>query len=337
MRSDAIDPTSFGVPGGLTNRKQWRLAGATNEMFRDGRLLNVGGTAYALPGVLDNPQSIARLVGALAPEGSVVTGWAAALLHGVRDAGPTMLRSAGSPVQVCLDRHDHRVPPGFSTLRVTLDADDIETVDGLSVTTPARTAYDMARFSGSLAFAVSLLDAFRCELNPHPIQLGDLAGLRTRRPRGKGHPLLRSAEPLTSPRARSMTESRLRVRVLRTLDLMPHHLGVNVFMRGISQPWELDLVDWSSGLVLEYDSVHHASTEQRERDALKDLEVHELGLERMRINSITLGKPDYEFAALVRRARLKARSIGAEERAAELRSDGRLSEPPLRRYESAVG
>lgn len=332
-----MDPAELGVDGPTASRKEWRAAGAPNEMFRDGRLLHIGGTAYALPSALESPTAIARLVGTMAPEGAVVTGWAAALLHGVRDAGPTMIRKAGSPIQLCLARGDHRVPPGFTTLRVNLDEDDVQNLDGVRVTTMARTAYDLARFSPALPVAVGRLDAFCCVLNPDPLDIGELERLRHRRPRGRGHPLLRSAEPLVSARSRSFAESRLRVRLVRAVGLSPADLAVNITLELGSRRWELDLLDWTSGLVLEYDSAHHAAAEQRDLDSLKNLDAREAELELFRVNSPTLATPDREFAALIRRAQLKARSGGAAERAAELRANGVLLEKPLRDFRSAAG
>lgn len=335
MRRDAIDPRDLGVPGGVASRRQWRDAGAPNEMFRDGRLLNIG-NAYAVPGVLDSPLDVARLVGAMAPQGAVVAGWAAALLHGVRDAGPTMVKRLGSPILLCLGRQDHRAPVGFEILRVSLADDDIEVVDGIHVTTLARTAYDMTRFSTSLTAAVGTLDAFRCELNPSPLDVVGLGPLLERSPRGRGHPMLRRAIEMSSARSRSFTESELRTRARTLLGLTADELTVNTTLAGPDRPWELDLLDWTSGLVIEYDSKHHAGTAQRERDARKDLDVREMGLDLLRVNSQTLGSPDHALAAYLRRGQRTARLGGGAHTALRLHAARQLVELPLRKYDSAV-
>lgn len=323
------------VPGGVATRAQWRTAGATKDMFRDGRLLPAGDGLFALPEVLESPVDVARLVGALAPVGTVVTGWAAALLHGVRDAGPTMQRPAGAPIQLCLDRQDNRRPRGFETLRVTLDATDVQVVDGVLVTTPARTAYDMVRFSLSLPAAVAVLDAFRSELSRVPVELDALTGLEEPRPRGRGHPLLRAAMALSSTRSRSFPESRLRVRAQTVLGLGPEQLLVNWVLLDPGR-WELDLLDVTSGLVVEYDSVHHADTAQRETDARKDLEIRDRGLDIARINSVTLGRPDAALADALRRAQRRAGLNGGVRTVRRLLATGALTDAPLRNYCSAV-
>ena len=331
MRSDAFDPDDLGIPGGVATRAQWRDAGATKAMFRDGRLVHVGGNIFALPHALNSSVEIARLVGAVAPAEAVVTGWAAALLHGVRDAGPSMQRRGGAPIQLCLARGDHRAPPGFDTLRVQLGPDDVEVVDGVRVTTPARTAYDMARFSSSLPNAVGVIDAFRSELSRTQLDLAELSALQEPRPRGKGHPLLRAAIPLSSTRSRSIPETRLRVRAGTVLGLAPTDFAVNAVLEAAGVVWELDLLDWTSGLVIEYDSVHHAGTEQRDRDAQKDSDIREEGLEITRVNSVRLGRPDVELARFLHQGRERALRSGAR---VLQRGLPRHSGSPSDRYES---
>lgn len=335
MRLDAVDPATLDVPGGVATRAQWRQSGANHRMFSDGRLVRVAKTVYAVPGVLSSAQTVATLIGGLAPPGATVTGWAAAVLHGVRDAGPAMVRAGGTPIQLCLARDDHRRPEGFDTLRVDLDGDDVEIVAGVRVTTLARTAYDVVRFCRNLPTAVALLDAFRCELNPAPLDLVLLDLLRERRPRGRGHPMLRRAVDLSSTRSRSLPESVLRAR-LRTALGLGEGLLVNGTLTTGSRSWELDLLDLSSGLAIEYDSAFHASTAQRERDALKDLEVGEAGLGMLRVNATALGRSDAELAEYVRRGQRRARLAGGAASAIRLRSEGRLRELPLRRFHSAV-
>lgn len=335
MRSDALDPAELDVPGGVGTRAEWLAAGASPRMFYDGRLLAITTQIFALPAAVSDPLQMVRLVGGLAPEGTVVTGWAAALLHGVRDANPTMLHKAGTPIQICLAREDNRSPNGFATLRVALDPDDVVVIDGLPVTTPARTAYDMARFSRSVPAAVGVLDAFRYDLNPVPIDMDQLALRIGRRPRGRGHPQLRNAIALSSSRSRSVPESVLRARMIATLDLDPSEVLVNAMLYGERRRWELDLVDMGSGLVIEYDSIHHASVGQRETDALKDLEVRESGLGIVRVNAVTLGKPDYVLAAYLRKGQRHARELGGMRMARDLVSAARLAELELRNYASA--
>ncbi|WP_134322670.1 hypothetical protein [Cumulibacter soli] len=335
MRNDAVDPRTLGVPGGVATRAGWLACGANHRMFKDGRLVALTPQIFALPHVLDDPQELVHLVGALAPAGAVLTGWAAALLHGVRDAGPKMLRASGTPVQFCLERHDHRSAHGLATLRVVLDADDVDVIDGLPVTSLERTAYDMTRFSRSLLDAVGVMDAFRFELNPRPFDLDLLGRCIERRPRVRGHPRLRQAIALSSTRSRSFPESELRARMVTLFDLDPANVLVNAMLRGVRRERELDLVDLSTGLVIEYDGAHHADVAQRESDAQKDVEVSEVGLEVVRVNSPTLAKSDTYLADYLRRAQRRAREVDAPSRVTRLVAAGRLAEEPLRRYPSA--
>ena len=168
------------------------------------------------------------------------------------------------------------------------------------------------------------------------IDLDELTLLQEPRPRGRGHPLLRDAITLSSDRSRSFPESRLRVRAGHVLGLRPADLCVNWVIQDASRRWELDLLDTTSGLVIEYDSSHHADTEQRELDAHKDLDVREIGLDVVRINAITLGRSDTALATVLRRAQRRAALSGCAGAVRRLVSSGDLSDPPLRIYSSAV-
>ncbi|MGV0849793.1 hypothetical protein [Mycolicibacterium phlei] len=81
--------------------------------------------------------------------GGVVAGQTAAALHGVKwidDSAPVELIWGNA-----------RAPRGVRTRKETLLAPEVQTVDGLAVTTPARTAFDLGR-RAELGEAVALLD-----------------------------------------------------------------------------------------------------------------------------------------------------------------------------------
>lgn len=87
----------------------------------------------------------ARAAALLFPEG-VLGGWTAASLHGVAF-------TAGHPVEIWLPAKRRR--QGLIVRRGRLDADEVAVVDGLPVTTPVRTALDLARYcDGDQAIAV---------------------------------------------------------------------------------------------------------------------------------------------------------------------------------------
>lgn len=80
----------------------------------------------------------------------VVAGAAAAALHG------SQWIPDGVPVE--LIHANPRTPPGVLTRRDTLLESEIQVIDGLNVTTPERTAFDIGR-RGAIRSAVVRLDA----------------------------------------------------------------------------------------------------------------------------------------------------------------------------------
>ncbi|HEX5510151.1 MAG TPA: hypothetical protein VFX41_00420, partial [Actinomycetales bacterium] len=92
--------------------------------------------------------------------------WAAAFLHGARDLDGGRFPGKLEPVVFCLDRPGSKRPrEGLVPLRSPLVAEDITTVGGIAVTSPVRTAFDLARTARSLHQAVAAVD---CLLRVQP-------------------------------------------------------------------------------------------------------------------------------------------------------------------------
>ncbi|WP_153505930.1 DUF2726 domain-containing protein [Cumulibacter manganitolerans] len=331
MRSDASDVRLLldRLPAhGLGTRRQWLDAGATHRMFEDGRLLRVARGLYAADGV---DVSVERLA-ALLPEEAVIGGWAAAVAFGFRDAGPAMQSPTAQPVPAYLARADHRSPAGFAVRRSTLLPGEQVVVDGVRVTSPARTAYDLARFATGVRSATGSVDAARWPGATDPVTPEQLAAMLAAHPNGKGNPQLRSAVELSTGRARSFAESDLRVRWVRDADVPPARLMTNATLHLERGTLELDLVDLSAGLVVEYDGEHHAASAQRSRDAHKDAVLDDLGLGHVRCNAAELALGAAAFSAWARGRRAAAIAKGAPERIARLVRSARLREEPLTLY-----
>lgn len=272
MRTDAtsVSDVADRLPTpGIGSRREWSTAGATDRMFKDGRLRRVARNVYVPAATPD--ADLPRLLAARLPEAAVLGGWAAAVLHGVRDAGPDMPGASGQNALAYRSRHDHKQVPGFDVLRCDLLPDEVTVVGGIRTTCPARTAYDMARFSSGLPEAVAVADQFGWTTNAQPVRPADFVELAERRPRARGNPRVLLAAELMSPRARSAAESRLRVRWVRECAIAPASILVNPTLHFDGVELELDLVDLSSGLVGEYDGPHHARPEQQPRRAQEQL------------------------------------------------------------------
>ena len=199
------------------------------------------------------PSTAQRLVEAAAhlPAGGALGGWSAAHLLGATRFDGLDRRLRPAPVVMCVpDGLHRRAAPGLRYVRQELGADDVVHVAGVPVTSPARTASDLARWAPGLEEAVVDVDAL---LEAGVVQESGLPllaeGLRARR----GTRQARSAFTLARRGARSPGETRLRLTYVLGLGaptplLNPHvHDRLGRFL-GIP-----DLLDLEAGLVLEYD------------------------------------------------------------------------------------
>src|ERR1700739_2802979 len=132
----------------------------------------------------------------------VVTGRAAAALHGalwVEDFAPIELIHA-----------NNHPPPGVITRRERIGPDEISEIDGVTVTTPQRTALDLGRHLPRLA-AVVHLDALARATGIGP---SSVLALADRYKGARGVKRCRQALALVDAGAASPRESRLRLRAI---------------------------------------------------------------------------------------------------------------------------
>jgi hypothetical protein len=129
----------------------------------------------------------------------VIAGRAAAALHGAQWV------DADTPVEMIW--RCGRPPPGIEVRNERIDALDIIEIDGMPVTTPERTAFDIARHQPRNS-AVAHLDALARATG---IEASGVILLADRYPRARGLPRARIALPLMDGGAQSPQETRLRL------------------------------------------------------------------------------------------------------------------------------
>jgi len=224
------------------------------------------------------PTTTQRLVEAAAhlPVGGALGGWSAAhLLRAPRfDGLDRSLRPA--PAVMCVpDALHRRATPGLRYVRQELGADEIVHVGGVPVTSPARTAGDLARWAPDLEEAVvdldALLQAGVVQESVLPLLAADLGARR-------GTRQARAAFALARCGARSPGETRLRLTYVLGLGAPTPLLNPRVHDRlgrflGIP-----DLLDREAGLVLEYDGESWQDSERP--DGHLDPEQHREDNER---------------------------------------------------------
>lgn len=130
---------------------------------------------------------------------ATVAGAAAAALHGAE--------WIPDDVPVELIHPNPRPPRGVLTRRCALLDGETQTMDGLTVTTPERTAFDIGR-RGAVRSAVVRLDALARATG---FKADDVLGIATSHPRSPGLRRLETALTLVDPGAESPRESYLRL------------------------------------------------------------------------------------------------------------------------------
>lgn len=129
----------------------------------------------------------------------IVAGRAASALHGAQWIDAT------TPIEMIW--RCGRPPSGIVVRNERIDADDIVLVDGIPVTTPERTAFDLARHLPR-DLAVRHLDALARATG---VKATDVQLLGERYPRARGLPRARIALPLMDAGAESPQETRVRL------------------------------------------------------------------------------------------------------------------------------
>lgn len=185
----------------------------------------------------------------VAPRG-VLGGHSAAELLGA-SCGP-----ADAPAEVVmLAPHRQRRLPGLDVRRDRLCADEITEADGVRVTTPVRTAYDLAR-RVPLTEAVVAVDALAFT---HEFAPTDLLRIDARHPGARGRRRLAEALRLANPLAESPMETRIRLAIL------DDGLPVPVLQHAVG-PYRLDMAYPPLHIGIEYDGREHRTQERAIRD-----------------------------------------------------------------------
>jgi hypothetical protein len=217
-----------------------------------------------------------------------VGGWAAGHVLGATDLdGLGFSGKIQEPLPLLLPTRLHLAPrEGVVHWRSPLGDEDLVEIDGVRVTKPVRTAFDVGRRSRTLERAVVSLDVMARQLG---VSADDVARYADKHPRARGRPLLKRALPLVDARSRSVGESRLRVLWIVEAGLArpecnPHL--IDDLGQVVGMP---DLLLVASGLVGEYDGAHHRDLRAHTLDNAREEDFESLGLVVVRATSLDLG------------------------------------------------
>lgn len=327
------------LPAVLTRAAVVR-AGRTADL-RAGFVRATHGVHVAAGVGLDDPDVRTSVAMARVPASVTLGGWAAARIHertvladpvgatgasssGVR-LGPPLVEPvfdgdgpAEEAAVLILAPPETRLAraPGRRLFRSRVGEGERVELDGTAVTTPLRTAFDLARLSAPTT-AVIGLDRLRAL---GLLDAGDLLQLLDDRPRWLGvqaarRALHRSADGVESPQE-------TRMRLLWTAAGLPVPLcNPDVLDDSGRFVARVDLLDAESGLVGEYDGAVHSSAMYRSGDAVRQERLESLGLVVVRATSADL-------ATSTARDRWQQRLHQARRRAVARRSAGRWRAEP---------
>lgn len=205
-----------------------------------------------------------RRAAPLVADRGAIGGWAAALAHGATDFDGMTADGEPLPVPVCLPRavqcrrrHDVRV------FRSDLAPDEVVLVDSVRVTSPVRTAADLARRAGNDTEGVVALDAL---LRLDATLVTSVRGWIEAHPRRRGLPRARRVVELARPGSASVQESRLRMLWVLDAGLPTPLVNQWLYTADGRLLGCADLFDPQAALVGEYDGGYHADARRRSRD-----------------------------------------------------------------------
>lgn len=191
---------------------------------------------------------------------AVIAGFSAAALHGSSWVDPAR------PVE--LIHCNRRRPPGIQTWGSRLAPDEIDTVAGLPVTSPARTALDLGCWYDTMT-AVAGIDALARATN---LKLADVELLTARYPGRRGIERIRASLDLVDAGAQSPKESWLRVVLVKAglpkpQTQIPVHDEFGRATAYLDMGWE------SRQVAVEYDGEQHRNNRRQYTWDIRRLEM----------------------------------------------------------------
>ena len=195
----------------------------------------------------------------------VLGGHSAAEIYAARCAPPD------AAVEIVVPGTHLRGPPGVFVRRDLLAANERRRYGGVEVTTPVRTAYDLAR-RGDLTERVVSMDALAARFGFAPSEVLDLAA---RYPRARGRRRLAEAVAHVEPLSDSAMETRLRMLLLAGLP-RPKAQHCVTDHRGRIVAY-VDLAYPDRRIAIEYEGAEHFEPARAKQDARRGTRLTDLG------------------------------------------------------------
>jgi len=220
--------------------------------------------------------------------GAVIAGNSAAALLGAKWVSPAP--------DAELIYGNRRPPAGITVHSETLVPGEVVEVDGMPVTSPARTAFDIGRRMTSRLQAVQRLDALS---NATDVKINEVEAVMVDHPGARGLLRLRRVLPLMDGGAESPQETRTRL-VLIDAGLPKPRTQIRLFDDYGDFVARIDMGYEDLRVGIEYDGPQHwADREQRDRDIDRYTALLDLGWTIVRVSSELLRYRQGTFVARV--------------------------------------
>lgn len=195
-------------------------------------------------------------------------------------------------------RADRHRQPGLVVHTYQLDEDELCPLRSMLVTTPARTAFDIAR-GRTVDEAVPLLDAL---FNASRLKPDDVVAVAERHPGARGVRRLHAALELVDGGAESPPESRLRMLFIAANIPRPQ---TQIRFPDLHIRVDMGWPEWK--VAVEYDGIQHwTDSRQRSWDIERIALLEALGWTVIRVSAEMLSRPD----SVIERVRTKLRAAG---------------------------
>jgi hypothetical protein len=225
---------------------------------------------------------------------ATLTGVSAAAVLG------TKWLDAGEPAELC--RTNRHAPPGIVVRSYDLNTSEIRVRNGIRITTPERTAFDIGR-SMPADRSIPILDALA---NASNFKVDDVVDLADTKPGSRGIRRLRSVLKLVDGGAESPQESRVRL-LLVSAGLPPPETQIAFTDEFGAARIRVDMGWREWRVAVEYDGVQHWSDRyQRSWDIDRIAILETMGWTVVRISAEMLSRPE----VIIERVGSKLRAAG---------------------------
>jgi hypothetical protein len=194
----------------------------------------------------------------------ILAGFSASALHGAKWI------DARRPATI-IDTNRRRAK-GITVWALAIDDDEIQLIDGMPVTTPARTAVDLA-CKYPIDTAVTAIDSLARATR---LKASDIESAAGRHPGRHGLERARKAIELVDPGAESPRETWLRLLIIRA-GYPPPETQIPVYNEYGALIAEVDMGWRDLKIAVQYDGDHHRSSEQFAKDIRQMREMTEAG------------------------------------------------------------